>query len=190
MSYFTSVLIDGTKYIAGNSGIDALSEALISVSHEHHEIHDGNYFTCIDSQAVDTTTQYWMITTPAGTKAPHMVFNVSCNGEMLVTITEGADRTGTTALSMINRNRVLAATEATILVDRDYSGGSTDGAITLEIEQAGATGVSGKTISSDTLRGQSEFVLAASTKYIIAVQTYANSQVVLDLEWYEYAPKN
>jgi len=53
-TYNTS-LIDKTTGLS--LGVDKSTGALEIIDYAHHEIHAGSHFTCIDSQAVDTTTQ-------------------------------------------------------------------------------------------------------------------------------------
>jgi len=108
---------------------------------------------------------------------------------MLFALTEGADRTGTNLLTAINRNRA-SSTAATMVVHRAYSGGTTDGATTVKTTRVGATGVASRTAEAGESRGDEEFVLKANTKYVLAVTTYADVYVSLDLDWYEHTGLN
>ena len=168
---------------------DSTTGAAKTITYPHHEIHDGSSFVISDVQNLDTTTAYWMITTPDSTKYSHVIFDVTCTGEFTLTITEGADRTGTTALTAINRRRIGTPTAATLVMHRGYSGGTTNGATTIFTMRDGATGVSGKTISGGGARGMNEFILKPNTKYIIAVTTYADSWVSGHLDWYEHTDR-
>ena len=103
-----------------------------------------------------------MITTPAGTKYAHLIPELECTGEMLYTFTEGADRTGTTSLPIINRHRVGTPTASTLVVHRGYTGGATDGAVALRVERSGTTNVASKTISAGGARSMNEFILKMS----------------------------
>ena len=170
------------------SPIDGVTGAVETVSYAHHEIHSGNSYTTIDSQAVDTTTIKWQVTTPDNTKWAHMLFNADCTGEMTVLVTEGSDRVDGTALAEINRNR-NSTNIAGVIVTRTPTGGSTDGATVLFNTRVGATSVASKTIDSGTSRGNSEYVLKQNTKYVISVTTYAAVQVSLHLDWYEHTSK-
>ena len=172
------------------ASVDDSTESLQTIEYEHHEIHSGSSYTASDVQLVDTTTLLWMITTPAGTKYTHIIPSIECSGEFLVTETEGSDYTGGTAIGVINRNRVGTPNVAGIIVTRAPVAGTTLGAVTLRMERVGATAVSGKTTSSGASRGSSEFVLKPATKYIIAVETFADSYVTLRLDWYEHTDKN
>lgn len=170
--------------------IDASTNTLQTIEYEHHEIHSGSSFNTCDVQLVDTTTIKWQITTPAGTKYSHMVFNVAGNGEIYASITEGSDRVDGTAMAEINRNRVGTPNVAGTIITRTPTGGTTDGAVTLCQVRAGSTGVSGKTVSGGGARGQNEFVLKPSTKYIASVTTYAATYVSIEFDWYEHTDKH
>jgi len=175
--------------VVKNARLDASTEAQITITYGHHELHDGTAYSCSDVVNVSSTTQYWMVTTPDTTAWAHMIFDAECTGEMLLTITEGADRTGTTALSKINHNRNSANTSG-LTMHRGYSAGTTNGAVTLRSTRVGSTGVGSKTISGGGLRGQNEYILKQNTKYIIAATTYANVYVSLHLEFYEHTDRN
>jgi len=167
---------------------DSSTHALETIDYAHHEIHSGSSFVVTDVQSVSTTTQKWMVTTPNTTKWAHMIFNIECTGELLAVVTEGADRTGTTGLTEINRNRNSGGA-ATVAVHRDVSSGTTDGAVTMGSVRSGATGVGSKTISAGGSRGTNEFVLRQNTKYVVSVTTYAAVFVTLRLDWYEHTNK-
>lgn len=182
--------ITGVDYTVGQSGIDASTETLQQISYDHHEIHSGSSYVAVDSQNVSTTTMKWQVTTPAGTKYSHMIFDLDCTGEMTVLITEGSDRVDGAAVPAINRNRVGTPNVAGTIITRTPTGGTTDGAVILMNHRSGATGVGSKTIAAGGARGGNEFVLKPNTKYVISVTTYADVWVGLDLDWYEHTDKN
>ena len=168
-----------------NIGIDQVTRVLPVISYAHHEIHGGSAYVINDVQNINTTTVYWMITTPNTTVWAHMEFHFECTGEIYVLITEGADRTGTTALTPINRNR-NSGNSATIAVHRGYSAGTTNGATTIYNHRAGATGAGVSGGQTGAARGINEYMLKQNTKYIIAVTTYANVYATVVLDWYEH----
>jgi len=164
--------------------IDPKTGAVVGVGYAHHEIHEGSSFKVCDVQNINTTTQKWIVTTPDSKTYAHMLFDAFCTGEMSVLVTEGADRTGTTVLTPLNRRRVGTPPAATVIVHRDVSGGATDGAIELEKVRVGATDKFSAAISEH--RDQNEYVLKPNTKYVMAVTTYADVNVSLHLDWYEH----
>lgn len=166
--------------------IDSVSGAVRTIAHDHHELHDGDAYHISDVQQVDTTTLKWMLTTPDVTEWVHMVFGIECTGDILVTITEGADRTGTTALTAINRNRNSSNT-AGLVVHRAYSAGSTDGATTIYSKRTGVSGaIPTQSNAIGGSRGTTEFILKQNTKYVVSVTTTDTEQVSFELDWYEH----
>ena len=161
---------------------DDSTSALNTVDYSHHEIHNGSSYVVTDVQGVNDTIIQWQITTPAGTKYSHTVFDIHCSGEMMVTITEGSDRTDGTALSEINRRRTGTPNVAGTIVTRTPTGGSSDGVTIFQLK----AGASGKEGQLGTSRNLNEFVLAANTKYIVAVETFDDVDVSFGVDWYEH----
>ncbi len=150
---------------------------------EHH-VHQGESFKVDDVQAVDTTTQKWMITTPDSKAYAHMLFDVLATGELLVLVTEGANRTTGVALTPMNRRRVGTPATAMVTVKRGATGGTTDGATTIKHIRFGVTDKFSGALGE--LRGRNEYILKPNTTYVIAVTTYAAVNVSLHLDWYEH----
>jgi len=184
------IVISSVKYEAGKSGVDASTEALEIIDHAHHEIHAGKHFTAPDYQLVSTATFKWLLVVPAGSEYAHMIFNVECNGELLVKVTEGADRAGGDAVAIVNRKRIGTPNVSLLTLTSTPAGGTTDGATTLIHKRVGATGVAGKTIAAGGARPSNEFNLKPSTSYIISATTFAASYVSLELDWYEHTDLN
>ncbi len=167
--------------------IDVLSQALETITDEHHEIHQGHSYTVTDVQSVSTTTFKWQVTTPDTDRHAHMLFEVEGTGEISLVVTEGSDRDDGGALSEINRDRNSAETSDVIVTTTPVNG-STDGATTILSIRAGATGQGAKTVEGGGSRGQNEFILKQNTKYVIAVTTFAAIYVTLELNWYSHTP--
>jgi len=164
--------------------IDITTGSQVVVSHDEHMLGDGKCFKLDDLQNVNTATQKWMITTPNSKTYARMIFDILCNGEQTVLITEGADRTGTTALTPFNRNRVGTPPIATVLVHRDVSEGSSDGAIILKNFRIGATDKF-STLPAES-QGRRGYILKPNTKYIVSVTTQADVYVTMRLHWCEH----
>lgn len=183
----TSTDLISTNLLARNK-IDDTSGARITVTDAEHHVHEGETFSVDDIVALNTTTQKWLLTTPDTTRFAHIEFEIVSNGEMEIIITEGADRTGSTPLTVINHRRVGTPTASTTIVHRGIVVPSpdtgTDGAITISSLRVGATGQGSKTVEGG--RGVEEFILKQDTKYVISVETFANIHVTLHLDWYEH----
>lgn len=159
---------------------DPTSGSIVASSYEHYEIHSGNAFYCHDVINLGSAaTQDFLITTPNTTKWAHFEYQSSGTGGYSLELFEGADRTGTTLLTMVNRNR-NSLTTATTTLHRGTSGGTTDG-----------TRIGWKRSGSNTLSGSSENraerVLKQATKYIFRVTSHdASNYISLNFGWYEH----
>ena len=172
--------------LSQEAAVDKTTQQQVAIDDPHHHLHEGHAFLCFDVLNVDETTQKWMITTPDSAVVPHMVFEVEGTGEISILITEGADRIGSTALSYVNRNRLGSPPSSDVVVHRGITGGSTDGATEIENIRSGISGQGGKSVSAGGSRGVNEFNLARDTKYVIAVETFADIYVTLHLDWYDH----
>ena len=183
-------IFNGTSWTRRHiSNEDTDTHAATTIQYAHHEIHTGNSFVVNDVQNVSTTTMKWQITTPNTVKHMHTFFDIECTGEVSVVVTEGSDRTDGTALTEINRNRVGNPTAATLIVTRTPTSGSTDGTTTIFAKRSGATGQGSKTLEGGGFRGENEFILKPNTKYVVAIETFANVYVSFRMNWYEHTNK-
>jgi len=151
----------------------------------HYMTHSGEHYVASEVVNVSTTTKKWIVTTPNTTKWGHAYFDIRCTGELSVTITEASDRDGVTAVDATNRQRNSVNT-AGLTVYSGTSGGLTDGATTIFRQRDGATGIPGRVLIASGERGNNEFVLLQNTKYVVAVETFANVYVSFALDWYEH----
>ena len=181
--------ISGVKYASGADGVDKMTNVITTIEYEHHEVHAGSSFHCSDVVACNTTTVKWLITTPNTAKYAHMTFGCVSTNEMLIAVTEGADRTGTTGLSCVNHNRNSAAT-ATTTIHRGATEGTTDGATAIYSIRSGSTGSAGKAVDAGDSRALNEYILKSNTKYVVSVTTYGDAFISLELDWYEHTNKN
>ena len=91
--------------------LDSSSNKLVTVTYGHHELHDGNAFSCHYEQAVTETNDFSIITfkTPDTTKWVHMFFSVAagfnCFFRYLSPETNILDPLAGKILHKIERNR-------------------------------------------------------------------------------------
>ena len=161
---------------------DAVSQGFIVITTAHERTHSGKMWKAHKYSVLDTNTHLFLIT--VGTKDAHMFFDIDCTGEMLVIITEGADRTTTAALPNINKNR-NSANVSTTVIGYGATGGTTNGAVELEAKRIGATGVASKTVAVGSKREDNEWVLKSATKYVVSITTYAAVYYSVGFEFYE-----
>jgi len=170
--------------------VDSVTNSLQIIDYPHHEVHSGSSFVVSDVQNVDTTTFKWQITTPNTTKYSHMIFEVVATGEISILVTEGSNRDDGTALTEINRRRIGTPGVAGTIVTHTPTNGSTDGTTTIDSLRTGATDAGGRSGTPGMGRGVNEFNLKPNTKYVVAVETFADIYVTLHLDWYEHTDKD
>lgn len=174
-----------TQNVSIANPIDTGAGALVQIDGPHHEIHLQRSYVVTDVQNVNATTMKWQISTPA-TNYNHTIFDITCTGECSVVITEGSDRTDGAALEEINRFRPSTNTSDTV-VTRTPTDGTSDGATTIFQKRAGASGGFFSSHSPGQSRGLNEFVLKPSTKYVVAIETFADVYVTFSVSWYSHS---
>ena len=104
--------------------IDCLVNALTTISYEHHEIHEGNFFVVdhVNLALGAGATMSLCATIPAATFA-HFRFIVSAGGAVHVELKEGAGFTGGAAEIIYNANRNGPAAPFAALSDPVIAGG-------------------------------------------------------------------
>lgn len=164
------------------SPIGLKTGALVTVTHEGHEIHEGNSFCFQEVLSLGNAgSQQYLITVPDTTKWPHFLYFVEgLDAGVLVTMSEGADRSGTTAQTLLNRNR-NSATTATTLLHKGVSSGSTDGSPLIINRKFGQNRTGGSGLD------RNERVLKRNTKYVFTVTnaSASNNSVQVILDWDE-----
>ena len=185
MSNIRKKEIIGVDYISGNSGVDASTETLQTITYEHHEIHSGSHFYYCDfqdfsnGQVVDFT-----FVTPNTTKWAHMDFYIGSTDAASIEIYEGAtvDTTGT-AITAINNNR-----NSTNTSDMTIRTGDTFTAVGTKIYGAS----SGDKGAAGIIEREREIVLKQNTTYIFRItnQTNLTNTITYCGEWYEHTDKN
>lgn len=180
--------ISGTDYAAGKSGIDAVTEALICIDYEHHEIHNGSeYRAGFQKDIPNGGTAVYSITTPNTTRWLHFKLAVDVELEAQIAFYENPDSvTGGTAITPKNANRNSVNTSgATCSTDPTYTIGS---AIPLGMLVEG----SGKSSGGDSASAN-EWVLKQNTTYVVVVTnqaTGATNECNIRTRWYEHTNKN
>jgi hypothetical protein len=185
---------------------DSLTNALICISYEHHEVHEGDAFVVDveDESMADTDTLSIAFKTPAGTKRAHIVaeFVTLVGGEL--EIWEGPTWTTNTGtlVDIINRKRLAAMTSSILLEDittpptfaatdaimKNVTGLATGAATRLS--HLFAWGVQNK-FGAGGGRDESEILLKPETQYAFVFTAIGNSnKAQLILHWYEHTDSN
>lgn len=176
----------GTDYVSGNSGIDSSTEALQTISYEHHEVHEGKHFGLCDyalNQAASAVVEF-IITTPNTTEWAHFTFKVSSSEGATIELYEGATGiTGGAAQTPVNNNR-NSATSSSLTILKDPSAITGDGT-----RLFGHTAGGSRTAGAN--RREHELVLKQNETYLIRITSLAvANDIDWCFEWYEHTNKN
>jgi hypothetical protein len=155
--------------------LDDRSGARVCIDYPHHEIHEGNHYTVAYSKTINSgSVSSIMITTSAlSSGVVHLVAisESSLAGTWL--FAEGTSASVGSALTVFNNNRISANTSGTVIVG---SPTVTTVGTTLETHVIGAD--SGASRTGGTAENRGEWILSASTSYIIQFTSSAASNPV------------
>jgi len=187
-----------------NARLDALTESLVCISFEHHEVHDGDSFERhIDSGNANVASLNVAFKTVDTGKLVHMLFGFGTDDEVLWEIIEGAIWTqGTgTALDINHHNRKASSPSVAILEDVNQATFTASNQFIQDV-----TGIQGGTIfenqyiynasigqnrSAEARTSGHEWVLRPDTTYVVRVtQTDGNCKMSINLHYYESTPRN
>lgn len=180
----------GSDEVAGEARIDSVTEALMTITYPHHEIHDGSrYFYAELITLGNSGTREILITTTDTAKHGHFTMEISANKETVVRLFEDSDSTGGTALTPRNRNRNYPDAATISLAHTPTV--TTDGTL-LIIEQFGeATGPATSKAGGTTSGGRLELVLKQNTKYLLRITSASDTNDInIILDWYEHTARN
>jgi len=118
---------NGTKDVVPR--VDASTNAITTITYEHHEIHGGSHYYIDNSVTLnDTNTHYLKIVTPNNTKESHITWDISGNGIFTARLYEipTGGMTGGTRMTIHANNRnkdcysgrhTAAGNNATVMTD-------------------------------------------------------------------------
>jgi len=163
---------------------DGLTNALLFVDYEHHEVHSGSAYI-LSNQALlgsGATFEYVINTSGMQGKQVHLLVLARSTSEANLFIYENVTWTGGTTNGEANRNRNLNKT-ALVTIIQDATVLTTQTKI-LE-EHFG----NGRNIGGES-RSVLEFILKENETYSIEFESEAsNNDVSWLIEWYEHTPK-
>lgn len=148
----------------------------VTISHTHHQIHQGNTFKALEMVALGTSTlKYAFVTT---TDRPHLI--ISCDvfdGSARVDLYKDATFTGGTTIPIFNKNFNSATTPLSTITSGVTS---TDGTL-VESFYVGT----GKD-SAGASRVDSEWILEPSSIYRIDFVGLVSADVINAFSWYNH----
>jgi len=186
--------------------IDGSTNALESISYEHHEIHAGSSFTCHYSNDVTNIGEMTAIAfnTPNTTKWAHLIYEVESTGACYVSLCENPsidddegtqltiynrDRNSATASTVTSIETVPVANKATSYTEAQAAGAN----ITTTTELARTyVGAGERKSEGGGSRGTHEFVLDQNQQYIVLIYSLTTDDAThnLTLDWYEHTNRH
>jgi len=165
---------------------DKSTNALVTISYEHHEVHSGSFFTAYDSTAdiggeaapADAIQLTW--TTPADDEI-HMVIHAKCTAAAVYTFTEAwtGGAGGGAAVVAYNRDRNSNKTSG-MTIAKENTAVVTGGTVLVT-----ETITTGKFDAGES-RSSQEWILKKNTKYAAAIYLNGAGVASISLDWYEH----
>jgi hypothetical protein len=154
--------------------VDKSTGSVVCIDYEHNEIHSGDHYFYADKNTVDAAGVIeYLITTPDTDKKIHFVFNVDGTVVTSFDLYEGSDKVGTTLQSVFNNNRD-SDNEATLIIHKGVSGGTTDGVLMFPYSSGTSTNQSK---GQSKVRAESEIMLKRNAKYLLRITSGTNGNL-------------
>ena len=181
---------------------DEMTNSLITISYEHHEIHEGDSFvvSIVDTTMASAETLVLAFKTPAGTKRAHLIYEYSTLTGAHCELIEGPtwDQGSGAAVTITNRLRAASPASSILLENRgQVTFTASDEMISNPTTLSGGTVIDtnysfgSNKLPESSRRGQHEFILKPDSTYAIRFTSDASSnkgQIIVD--WYEHTDSN
>lgn len=187
-------LSDDTWY-QSSPQVDKSTHAVTTISYPHHEIHGGSgydyteIFELSNNEVLDI-----QITTPAGSKYAHLIFDYLTEKEAEFWLWENV-AIALAGSSVTPRNHRRASADNSILTVKYIENTSLANANT-DTATAGATllahtvsGEGGKKGTGGGGDSREEWILAPSEDYCLRWEVKADGYVAFHIDWYEHSDK-
>ena len=165
--------------------VESTTNSLKTIDYSHAELHAGDRYVTMDANEIDSgNTVEFLLTTPDTTKWIHMLTLFDGTAITQIDVYEGADRTGTTALTCLNRNRNSVNT-ARLTIHKGVSGGTTDGTLLPLTYKSGSA--TNQARSASAHRSENELILKQNTKYLFKITSATDANLTnMIFDWYEH----
>jgi hypothetical protein len=197
--------------------VDAVTFAQIGIDSAHHEIHEGHSFTAhYQSEAPLPTnageeTAIGFITPLAANGRVHMIIDIVADDESVWELREAPTIVLGSGSAYLALNRFRDSANESVLHSNGVGVGVANTLTTYTVAEANTANLAigtGTILHHETIaiaagppfaaagntqsRGQREFILAASTEYVIIVTSSTANNTVheITLNWYEHVHKN
>lgn len=180
------VLYDGKNEIPS----DGITNALRTISYEHHEIHSGShYFVSGVQDLANGNVLGFTWRTPNTTKWPHWTWEIGTESETAWSVYEGASAVSALANSVTPRNNNRNASDASGTTMK-YELHANLAAANGKTSVAGATvlsaGISGAGKNAGRESRTNEMIMKQNTLYCLRATANAAGYVNFRMEWYEH----
>lgn len=161
--------------------VDSLTNSLVMIPYEHHELHEGSSYSYSTIQSV-ADNGILDIVIKANTKFPHLSSSISAGGLSRVQLSEGATFINGITGSGINLNRNATWGSNSYIIT-----GMALTATGTILEQSLILGGSGPQSVGDTSSSRNEIILASGVGYLLRTTNIAGTtkNIGINLTWYE-----
>ena len=169
-----------------NAEFDTVTDALVVMEVEHHEIHEGDFYEVPNIINITNGNTYAISILTNATKQVHFkTEKLASSGEKIsIGLQEGVTIAGGSAVIPINHNRTSTKTSSVVVKTGVTL--STAGTTVSVGYIGGGTGVGGNSNGGDS-SVSNEYILKTSTNYgvVIVNNGVGASTVLTSLQWYE-----
>ena len=186
-----------TQIYAGARGpmnLDTATNALVTITYEHHEIHDGSHYNIrgFSSPLASGARLSFGVAVPAGSKWPHLLFDVEGTTQTEVREYEGATLSGGTLVTAYNNNRNSTNVSSLVIRSNPVISGTSPTSGTLLASHS--KGLAGTTPSKASAIGEidrtDELILKSGTTYLYEIKSVGASNIIdYSATWYEHTDK-
>jgi len=182
------VSVDGYTAI-----VDQVSNALVTLDFEHHELHDGDHFFIEDVSDIainNVLDIQW--TTPNTTEWLHFNFVLNCEAETEWFIYEGVTivLAGTTITPINNNRNSLHTSSSAIASIANTSVANANSDTTVAAATLLAHGIVGAGQDGGVIAREREIIMKQNTKYCMRAVATAAGYVNFYMGWYEHTNAN
>ena len=169
---------------------DASTNAIITNTYPHHEIHAGSAYFTVYSALKDTAGLIEVrIGTPNTTKWAHMTIAMDAALAATAQLWEGTTKTDVSGnrITPMNRNRNSTNTSGLTICHTPAGSEAAAAALT---QYFGASATGGRVAQGGSVNTRAEFILKQNTAYLLRCTSRADGNAVsIILDWYEHAAK-
>lgn len=169
--------------------IDAVTNSLMTVAYEHHEIHSGNHYLIQKAETIGSGDSIcFVVKTPNTTKWAHFLFSVSSSAQASLHVMENYGSAVGDTLTAVNNNR-NSDNVSGLVFEVNPTSPSLVSADTLAVHFLGSGTNPSQARTGSGTRSE-ELLLKQDTKYLFEIKSQsASNRIDLEANWYEHTSK-